>query len=297
MAFAQPLANQAATLREWEEAAGEARSFDVASVRQNKPGADVIQPTFMLSADDYYTPNGGLFAADFPLSVYIQFAYKLWLTREQVQTMLAHLPKWVTTDYFEVHARAAGTPTKDQMRLMVRSLLEERFKLAVHFEPHEVPVLALTTIKPGLTGARLRPHSEGVPCDVVKPPETRGPGGEPMMEFPPMCDSFVTMQPTGRSRLMGARNTTLDLIAESLSMGGMGRPVVNRTGLQGRYDFVIEWTPDTAGAGGGGMDAAREGEPPSFEEALREQLGLKVTPARAMLDLLVVDHIERPTEN
>ena len=58
--------------------------------------------------------------------------------------MISHLPKWVSTDAFEIQARAPGNPTKDQMRLMMQALLAERFQLTIHFETHEVPVLAMT---------------------------------------------------------------------------------------------------------------------------------------------------------
>ena len=71
-------------------------------------------------------------SADFPLQVHIEFAYKMMPSREQTETMLAHLPKWVTTDRFIIQAKAEGNPTKDQMRLMMQSLLADRFKLAVH---------------------------------------------------------------------------------------------------------------------------------------------------------------------
>jgi Protein of unknown function (DUF3738) len=138
-------------------------SFDVASIRQSKRGT-FTPPNFALDNGDSYAPfpdPGGHFTADFPLAVYIEFAYKLWLTPEQKDSMLAHLPKWVATDNFEIHAKAEANPTKDQMRLMMQSLLADRFKLAIHFETQQVPVLALVLEKPGRTGPKLRSHSAG----------------------------------------------------------------------------------------------------------------------------------------
>ena len=85
------------------------------------------------------------------------FAYKLRLTDEQIHSLLAPLPKWLSTDSFKIHAKAEGNPTKDQMRLIVQSPLADRFKLRIHFETHEVPVLALGLDKPGKTGPKLRP--------------------------------------------------------------------------------------------------------------------------------------------
>ena len=138
-------------------------SFDVASIRQSKPGT-FTPPNFALDGGDSYAPfpdPGGQFLADFPLSVYIQFAYKLPASPERTEAMLARLPKWVATDHFEIHAKADGKPTKDQMRLMLQSLLADRFKLAAHFETQDTPVLALLLDKKGKTGPSLRSHADG----------------------------------------------------------------------------------------------------------------------------------------
>ena len=106
-----------------------------------------------------YSATGGRFVANTSLSVYIQFAYKLWLTGEQNQSMLAHLPKWVSTDSYIITAKAPiGNPTKDQMRLMMQSLLADRYHLAIHFETLDTTVLALTLVKPGRAGPELKPH-------------------------------------------------------------------------------------------------------------------------------------------
>src|SRR5580658_5634043 len=85
------------------------------------------------------------------------------------------LAKIVGNDFFDIEAQAPGNPTKDQMRLMIQSLLAERFKLAVHFETRDAPVFALTLVKPGKTGPKLLPHSEGPPCPDYTPPELGAP--------------------------------------------------------------------------------------------------------------------------
>jgi len=76
------------------------------------------------------------------------------------------MPEWVTTERYAIEARADGTPTKDQMRLMMRSLLAERFGFKAHFEERTLPAFALELVNPGKTGPKLRPHSEGVPCEA-----------------------------------------------------------------------------------------------------------------------------------
>ena len=113
-------------------------SFDVASIRPSKPGT-FTPPNFPLSNDDSYGPTAGIFEAHFPLIVYIEFAYKLRLTLGQRESMLANLPKWIAADSFTIQARAPGNPSKNQMRLMMQSLLAERFKLAIHFETKQSP--------------------------------------------------------------------------------------------------------------------------------------------------------------
>ncbi len=261
-------------------------AFDVVSVKQSKPGA-FFGPNFPLDAGDAFIAGGtgesprGRFRADFPLSTYISFAWKLSLTPEQRQAMIAHLPKWVSTDNFEIEARAEGNPTKDQMRLMMRSLLAERFHLAVHFETHEAPVLALALVKSGRLGPNLHLHADGPPCDAP-------PGSD---VFPPRCD--VQMFTTKDQRnLAGSRNTTMELLAASLTgLGRLSRPVVDQTRIVGRVDFRIEWIVEPEGSSAPAADGV------TFVDALREQLGLKLEATKAPVQTLVVDRVERSSEN
>jgi hypothetical protein len=118
--------------------------FDVASVRLNEKWR-FVEPGYSLDSDDSYVPGQSLFVADGPLSTFIAFAYKLDL----LHSMIANLPKWANEQSYEIRARVPGAPSKDQVRLMMRALLVERFQLAIHFEKQEKPALALTLIKPG----------------------------------------------------------------------------------------------------------------------------------------------------
>jgi hypothetical protein len=124
---------------DWQVKAGGKMAFEVASIHLSKPDA-FFPPTFALSTDGSYVENAGHFRAVFPLTVYFQFAYKWMPTSEQGQELVASLPKWVNTDYFVIEARAPGNPTKDQMRLMMQSLLAERFHLTMHYETRPSPV-------------------------------------------------------------------------------------------------------------------------------------------------------------
>src|SRR5579863_2260586 len=153
---------------DWQTSAGGKMSFDVASVKPSK-GA-FVPPDFPLDFGDGYRATGGYFKADFPLWTYIQFAYKILPGEEQNRETQAHLPGWARTDRYTIDARApSANPTKDQMRLMMQSLLAERFHLAAHFETREQPVLALTLAKPGKVGPKLRPHGDGPSCDPAAP--------------------------------------------------------------------------------------------------------------------------------
>jgi bla regulator protein blaR1 len=297
--------------RTWEKAAGGKIAFEVASVRLN-PGPP--QPSnFRLSPDDAYANTGGLLNADSPLGNYIEFAYKIQPTREQWEAMYAHLPKWVTTANYEIHARAPmPNPTKDQMRLMMQSLLRERFALVVHYEERETPAFEMYLANPGKPGPQLRRHEDGPPCSVTAPPGAAvtgnaAPGGVILKGpdvFPATCGAVEARFESHQMMLMGGRDTTMDTIASYLSIGRLGRPIVNQTGLTGRYDFMLNWAPDpgtfrTGPPETASQDAAASEPPqgPSFLEAIQHELGLKLKPARVPLNTLVIDHVERPTKN
>jgi uncharacterized protein (TIGR03435 family) len=256
-------------------------SFEVASVKLDR--GSFRTPNFALDAGDAYAETGGRFSADFALPTYITFAYKLSLTEEQKEAMLAKLPKWVTEERFDIQAKAADpNVTKDQMRLMMQTLLVERFQLAVHFETGETSVFALQLVQSGTLGPKLRPHSEGPPCDAPPPPGV----------FPSRCN---LMAGTLDGSMVGSRDTTIPLIATALSSyGRLGRPVIDRTGLQGRFDFTMAWSAQANGLAG---EPAPGVLGPSFPEALREQLGLKLESTKVLLPVLVIDRVERPTEN
>jgi bla regulator protein blaR1 len=283
---------QVPSMPRWQINAGGKKSFDVASVKLDT-GA-FTPPLFPLDSSDAYRPTGGRFKAAFSLPVYIQFAYKFRFTQEQAQTAQTHLPKWVSSDRFLIEARVEGNPTKDQMRLMMQSLLADRFKLAIHFESPEVPVFALALIKPGKMGPNLRLHANGPVCE---PPPANG---RPAMDgpvFPPICDAYMmTALPTGRK--LGSRNTTMALLAESLAgPARLGRPVVDRTGIADKVDFTLEWVPEPETAAS--PDAVPPPDVPgtTFLQAVREQLGLKLEATKAAVPILVVDRVERPSEN
>ena len=162
--------------QDWQAAAGGKMAFEVASVKADS--GPFRPPNFPLDNGNAFAP-GGRFSADFGVVAYVQFAYKVRISRQQLDAMTArgHLPKWIENDRFAIEAKAAGSASKDQMRLMMQSLLAERFHLAVHYETQETAVMALRMVKAGKMGPNLRPHSEDPPCEATADATAQGARG------------------------------------------------------------------------------------------------------------------------
>ena len=273
--------------------------FEAATIKPSPVGGQ-SHSNFPLHGEAYVS-NGGLFTAtNFSMAAYIFFAYNI--DGNQSKSLVPQLPRWVMTDRFDIQARAAGNPTKDEMRSMMRALLADRVKLRMHTEPREVPALGLVLSRPGKLGPSLKLHSGAEACPSSTAPVNWA--GSPEAYFsavaggmPVLCNEVVGM-PTNDPRHIrsGARNVSLEFIAKYLSgEGTFGRPIVDATGLTSRYDFAIEWAPQ--GAAPLGSDFKPEPLGTTFEEAIGDQLGLKLKPMQRSLDIIVIDHIDRPSEN
>jgi uncharacterized protein (TIGR03435 family) len=177
-------------------------------------------------------------------------------------------PGWLATDRFEIHAKYEGSPPREQVQQMLRALLTDRFKLRTHMEARPARVFALTVNRPGVLGPALRPAE----ADCANRPSDSGRGGSG-------CGGFQYTD-----GLLRGRDATLDRIASELPVE---RIVVNRTGLTGRYDVELKWTPDSGGA-------VAPDAPPGFVTALREQWGLRLEPDTVPMDHLVIDSVDRP---
>ena len=285
--------------RDWQSAAGGRMTFDVASVGQNTVApASARGSSFPLGPGDVYIPNGGHFrAANFPLIAYIEFAYKL--TEDQDQFLLAQLPTWATADRFDIQANVQGDPTKDQMRLMMQSLLADRFKLAIHYETRQIPVYALLLDIPGKLGPLLQQHADDSPCATtpwVPSPPPAAPAQPLDTRFPGPCGGIMNMPPsvTGRVRV-GARDVTMELIANSMpgTEDEVDRPVLDRTGLTGMFDFAIEFTPKLDVPSDAGSNSRTDATGPNFRQALKEQLGFKLEPQTGAMDVFVIDSVQQ----
>ena len=155
-------------------------------------------------------------------------------------------------------------------------------------------MFALSLVKAGQFGPRLRPHAEGPPCpDSFTWPHQHALNANDA--FPPNCeDSQMWVRPNGMS-LVGSRNITMAVLAGTLSsLGSLKRPVVDQTGLSGRFDFTLEWLFESAVVAPNRVDPDLPG--PAFLDAVREQLGLKLESTKGPVQFIVIDSVEKPTE-
>jgi uncharacterized protein (TIGR03435 family) len=290
-------AQSAAITPQWQTDAGGKAAFDMASMKLSKSGGpaggDKSISNIPLDATDAHAATSGeLSATNFTLLSYIGFAYKL--SGKELGEVITKLPKWALTDHFDVEARAAGDPTKDQMRLMMQALLADRFKMAIHYDVRQVPVFGFTLASAGATGPQLHAHVDGSPCATPTRPRNSASDPPPLAifrggfpGFPAVCGGFA---PLGALRA-GARNVTMQQIAALLdTVAGLNRPLADQTGLSGTYDFVIEFVPRRGGPplGDGELDQS----PVGFAGAMRQQLGLALAATTGPEDVLVVDHVE-----
>ena len=245
-------------------------AFDVASVKANHTDASATS-LFPLGPGDAYTPGNRFSASNQPLIAYLRFAFKLG------QGDLLDLQPWIYTERFDIEARAPRPVTKDDMRSMMQSLLIERFRLRTHTAQQSRPVFDLRLRRRGKTGPQLRPHLSTASCEPIA------------------CGAIgpTTGSAPGLGRIVG-NGVTIDRLAAYVEnpFTGIDRPVRDRTGLAGTWDVAIEWSVVSSDLATPSADSG-----PTFLQALEEQLGLELQPTRGPVNVLVVDHIERPTDN
>ncbi|HKE86942.1 MAG TPA: M56 family metallopeptidase [Vicinamibacterales bacterium] len=210
-------------------------------------------------------------------------------------------PGWVTSDRFDIAATMqprTGSGTLDNAsrnRALVRALLVDRFNLVVHEERRELPVYSLVMAKPDRRlGARLR-RFEGECGD----PSKLGPPPDATFGLPtPSKGLQWCMAFTGTGRLSAQGTTLTDLATILARFPSVRRRVIDRTGLAGRFDFDLEWTPLVTGppTPGATNDRPSDGGAPIFT-ALQEQLGLKLESTRETISVLVIDSVNQPSPN
>jgi uncharacterized protein (TIGR03435 family) len=234
-----------------------------AQAQASRPEFEVasVKPTPPGTRDFRFRPTDhGIDASNVPLDRIILFAYNL----KNVQ--LTGGPDWIHREDYDIAAKSPANAPGDQIRPVLQALLANRFKLAVH---HETKVLSVYALVPGKGKSKLHEVKEPRPDD----------------------GTFRA----GRGHLSGQGVTMQDL-AEMLA-GQFDGIVVNQTGLTGKFDIALEWTPDMVAVGGNDREPAPDPSGPSLVTALSEQLGLELKPSKGPVDILVIDRVEKPSEN
>jgi uncharacterized protein (TIGR03435 family) len=240
--------------------------FDVASVKLHTTDD---QRVYMVAQ-----PGGRFVAANITLRFLIRSAFQLQ------GDQIVGGPNWLDTDRFDIDARATQAPGPPNAQLLDRlqTLLADRFTLTTHREKRELPVFALEHAgRDASLGPGLRPTAcPELTVDLSRPQPCTdaqtGIGsltmrGMPFNQFTPFLSSFVN------------------------------RVVVDRTGLDGRYDIELKWTPEQPAQGRAGEPPATDPNAISIFTAIQEQLGLRLNSTRDMVDVLVIDTLEHPTPN
>jgi uncharacterized protein (TIGR03435 family) len=194
----------------------------------------------------------------------ITYAYEL----EPYQVVRG--PKWLESDHFDIAARAEGevTPTRPQVRLMLQQLLATRFQLKSHRETKQLPVFGLVVAK---NGPKLRASA-------------------------PDAESSFRIGGRGQVTVVTVTKGSVDQLAKQLCGTGLGRPVLDRTGLKGPFDFRLLWSRDQS-LDGPELEPASTapGRPPTIFTALQEQLGLKLESQKGPVEVLVIDSAKKPS--
>jgi uncharacterized protein (TIGR03435 family) len=213
-------------------------------------------------------------------TAYVEFANGHHNSLERVP--ISGGPAWINSDRYQINAKAEGNVSQAMMAgPMMQSLLEDRFKLKIHRETREVPAYELTA---ATGGPKLRPSKEGscIAFDFMTPLE---PGQKP-------CGIPLTGMkgPNLTTEIHGSVDDFSKLLGVTL-----GRPVINKTGITGVFDFRLEFAIDesTTGIRPPSDDPAG----PSIFTALRKELGLKLDRTKGPGEFLVIDHVEKPSEN
>ena len=210
---------------------------------------------------NHFYPGQLIYTAT-PLSGLIGAAYRLR------PYQLVAGPAWISADKWDIEGKTTGPSNMAQELQMLQGLLEERFQLKYHRETRDLTQYKLLVAK---GGPKLREAQGGDP--------KTDPGGTRV----------------NRGLIQGHRDGILDLV--NFLQSELGRPVVDNSGLTGRYDFKLEWVPDESQPNSQGVAPPADAAGPSIFAAIQEQLGLKLEAVKAPTEVFVIDHVEKPNEN
>lgn len=286
----------AATVGLWGQEAA-AQRFEVASLKAVSLESGKPVQFIGIQGGPGSSDPGRLVASYAPLRQFLQQAFKL----RQFQVIG---PSWLDSERVDMVAKIPAGATPEQVRVMMRNLLIDRFKLESHPDRRDLPVYALTARKDEL---KLKPSGsipDGKPADGPQPENGPkiGADGFPVLPASALTGGPIILYRNGKARLQ-MRKMPLQKLVDMLN-GQLDRLVIDETGLTDEFDIDLYWTPDPASLqlrpGPPEVGKAGEAAEPSSPliSAIREQLGIRVVPKKGPVDVLVVDHIEKtPTEN
>ena len=257
-------------------AAAAAPSFEVASVKPNASGASLQSYDFR--------PGDRVTIVNLSLRALIRFAY-----RPIDAARIVGGPSWIDNDRFDITAKAAAPTSPAQLTLMLRTLLADRFQLAAHTETRDDSIYALVIAR---SDGRLGPnlHPAAADCATLR---ATAPAGWAQPNGSNPCGNLGGIPP-GAMIVRGVPLIQLGVLA-----GEVGRKIVDKTGLTGNFDWDLTWTPQASQERP--FDRQRfptvDPDGPSIFTALQEQLGLKLESQRDMSEFLVIDGVERPSED
>lgn len=245
----------------------QAPAFEVASVKPNSSGSDVQSGRSV---------KGTITLTNMPLRALVGNAFGVRLDR------VLGGPGWIDSERFDITARAPGNASDEQIRLMLRALLAQRFTLVVHTEAREQPAYALVRARDdGRLGPNLIASSD---CDKAAQFTPRAPKADGKPPLPMPC-GFRRWN-DGRETVIRAGAQPIAPLVRALEYD---RQVIDRTELTGTFTFELRFAPPNVSV------ASDDTGLPSLFRALQEQLGLKLDATRAPVDMLVIDSVERPT--
>jgi uncharacterized protein (TIGR03435 family) len=257
--------------------------FEVASVKLHAAGFDrnaLVAPTVL---------PGGRFVSIFPLAILVSYAYKVPFNQSRRMT---GIPDWAAQEVYEVEATSAMPPglsieaRNDRVRAMVQALLVDRFKLVIRRESKEMPVYALVVAKGGTKLQRADIDEKDCPeasLNALGPVSTSTP-------IPDVCHAFNG----GMGRGLHAKAANMSDLAAYVE-NWMDRPLLDKTGIQGLYRFETKgWQPTMGPSVDAGSSAVAD-RPTVFE--IFEALGLRMEAQKGVVEVYIIDHIEKPSEN
>jgi uncharacterized protein (TIGR03435 family) len=253
---------------------GQAPSFEVATVKPSQPGTAAGLGIGPKGEDRFVAKNATVKAL-------IEFAYTTDSDRQ-----IVGLSGWMNTERYDIDAKVGDAEVSamlklpplrrmDPYRLMQQSLLIDRFNLKVHFETRQLPIYALVVAK---GGSKLKASE----MDSANPEKTSKP------------QSLRIVGPQSAVCVGVTTGMLAELLEGQAELGGgQGRTVADKTNLPGLYDWTLHWTPSQGLPG----EASSDSNWPSLFTALQEQLGLRLEPAKAPVEVVVIDHIDLPSAN